>query len=180
MNIQALLADRKSMALALAALAQVFILAGILVRAAMPLWTGQEIRIDTIPVDPRSLFRGNYALLRYEFSSIEGEYVPDDTYLREGEVIYVSLQPGEDGKHVFAAATLEKPETGVYLRGRVQGAGFGRWRSNIPVDYGIEAFFAPREEALALESELRDGGVAVLMVSQSGRARLKDVIGEEQ
>ncbi len=48
----------------------------------------------------------------------------------------------------------------------------------LPIKYGIEAFFAPRERALQLEKDLRGGGVAVLMVSSGGKARLMDVIAE--
>ena len=44
------------------------------------------------------------------------------------------------------------------------------------VRFGIEAFFAPKEKALELEKDLRNGGAAILMVSNSGRAALKDVI----
>ena len=42
--------------------------------------------------------------------------------------------------------------------------------------YGVEAFFASKETALALEEDLRDGGVAVLMIADDGRARIKNVI----
>ena len=35
-----------------------------------------------------------------------------------------------------------------------------------------------KEEAIDLEGRLRDGGIAVLMVSDSGVARLKDVVGK--
>ncbi len=179
MTIQDLKSDRRLQALALAVFAQAFILCAILVRAAMPLWVGQEIRVDTMPVDPRSLFRGNYAQLRYDFSTVPGLQATGENYLRQGEVIYVSLEPGPGGKHVFGSASLVEPEEGVYLRGRLQSGGGRWWSSDLPINYGIEAFFAPKEEALALERELRDGGVAVLMVSASGRARLKEVIGEE-
>ena len=40
--------------------------------------------------------------------------------------------------------------------------------------YGIEAWFAPKAEALRLERELRDGAVAVLMIDASGKAALKE------
>ena len=49
---------------------QLVVLAGMVVYAAMPLWTGTEIRVKTVPVDPRSMFRGNYAQLRYEFATL--------------------------------------------------------------------------------------------------------------
>ena len=43
------------------------------------------------------------------------------------------------------------------------------------VRYGIEAWFAPPEEARRLEAELRDGGVARLRVAPGGRAALEAV-----
>ena len=71
---------------------------------------------------------------------------------------------------------MEKPESGVFIRGRVTRA----WCStncNLRVKYGIEAFFAPKEKALALESDLRETGMAVLMVSKGGNARIKEIEG---
>ena len=63
----------------------------------------------------------------------------------------------------------------MFLRGRVIGfLPEYQW-----VRYGIEAFFAPKEKALELEKELRNGGIAVLMVARNGRAALKDVIPAE-
>ena len=43
------------------------------------------------------------------------------------------------------------------------------------VKYGIEAFFAPKQKALAMEHTLRAGAVAILMVDEDGQARLKNV-----
>ena len=50
--------DRKKIIIALCAavLLQLMVLSGMLVLAAMPLWTGKEIRVKVVPVDPRSLF----------------------------------------------------------------------------------------------------------------------------
>jgi len=52
-----------------------------------------------------------------------------------------------------------------------------RGLSSFRVKYGIEAFFAPKIKALQLEKDLRSGGVAVLMVSSGGKARLMEVVG---
>ena len=164
---------RGTIALALgAAIAfQVIVLAGMVARAAMPLWTGTQVRVATTPVDPRSVFRGNYARLNYAFSTLPWDALDGSRDLRRGEVVYVSLDAGEDGLHHYAGASLEPPAEGVFLRGRLlPGTIVHRVR------YGIEAFFAPKEEALRLERELRDGGVAVLRVSAGGRAAIEDVV----
>ena len=62
-----------------------------------------------------------------------------------------------------------RPE--VFLRGRIAN-NYSPYR----VKYGIEAFFAPKKKALQLEKDLRNGGVAILMVTRSGRVALKDVV----
>ena len=38
--------------------------------AVYPLWSDVSVKLKTVPVDPRSLFRGNYAQLRYEISRL--------------------------------------------------------------------------------------------------------------
>ena len=171
---------RQKIALMLGAaiILQVAVLAGMVASAAMPLWTGAEVRVATLPVDPRSLFRGNYARLDYAFSTLPEDALDERRELRAGEVVYVSLEPGDDGLHRYAGASLVRPAEGVYLRGRIQRdlspyrIHYGPYR----VRFGIEAFFAPKERALRLERELRDGGVAVLKVSARGRAAIEDIV----
>ncbi|MGE4593900.1 MAG: GDYXXLXY domain-containing protein [Gammaproteobacteria bacterium] len=60
---------------------------------------------------------------------------------------------------------------GVFLRGRATNA-----RRGLSVNYGLEAFFAPKEKALQLEKDLRSGAIAVLMVDGSGHARIKEIL----
>ena len=150
---------------------QLLLLVGMVAKAALPLWIGTEIRVRTVPVDPRSMFRGNYARLRYEFGTLPDDALNEVEALRAGEVVYVTLGQGEDGEFEFADVSLEPPSDGIFLRGRLVEIS-----PPLRVKYGIEAFFAPKERALKLESDLRDGGTAVLMVTGSGKAALKDVI----
>ena len=156
---------------------QLLVLVGMYVNAALPLWTGKEVRVKTVPVDPRSLFRGNYARLNYAFSVLDGDLFPGDKSIRTDEIVYVSLkQPGvekqgKNGLYEYDSVSLEKPDSGVFLRGRIQNRG-----ARYHIKYGIEAYFAPKDKALELEDKLRSNGVSVLMVSKSGKAVLKDVI----
>ena len=150
---------------------QLVVLVGMVAKAALPLWIGTEIRVRTVPVDPRSMFRGNYARLRYDFGTLPDDALNEAEGLRAGEVVYVALRQGEEGEHELADVSLEPPSDGVFLRGRLLGS-----LPPLRVRYGIEAFFAPKERALKLESELRDGGTAILMVTDGGQAALKDVI----
>jgi len=150
---------------------QFLVLVGMLAKAAMPLWTGSEIHVETVPVDPRSMFRGNYARLNYDIGSLPHDVRIDASRLHTGVVVYVVLRERENGLHEYAGAFLEQPEEGIFLRGRITND-YSPYR----VKYGIEAFFAPKQKALKLESELRGGGVAILMVTRSGSVALKDVV----
>ena len=163
-------------ALCIAAGLQFAVLTGMYLLAALPLWTGSEIKIKTIPIDPRSMFRGNYARLRYDISELGVQHFPDHEDLRNGEIVYVVLEPDDNLLYTFSAVSLEEPNSGLYLRGRIQNEFFEEDVSYFRIKYGVEAFFAPKATALDLENELRNGGLAVLMVSGSGKARLKDVI----
>jgi len=155
---------------------QFFILTGMYVNAALPLWTGKEIKISTIPVDPRSMFRGNYARLRYDISQLDTHHFPESDELRNGEVVYIVLKPSTTGLYEFSKGVLKKPDSGVFLRGRIENRHYEKKVKSFRIKYGIEAYFAPKEKALALEKNLRVSGVAVLMVTKEGRARLKDVV----
>ena len=144
--------------------------------AVYPLWTGQEIKLKTIPIDPRSMFRGNYARLRYQIGTIPAKDIDTIRAPRHGEPVYVGLKPGKNGIYVYDRAYLERPPDAVYIRGRIQAQNRRDTSSRYPVLYGIEAFFAPKEKALQLEKTMRQGGIAMVMIAGNGKATLKDVL----
>lgn len=157
--------------------AQVLMLAGEYLNSVYPIWFGKEIKLKTIPVDPRSIFRGNYARLNYDISRLPLAEIHKDTSLRQHTIVYISLKENDKGIYELASTSLEKPEQGIFIRGRIQNP---RWLwnsgSSLTINYGIEAFFAPKKRALKLERDLRNGGIAVVMVASNGKATLKDVI----
>jgi uncharacterized membrane-anchored protein len=166
--------------IALAIVFQVAVLASEYLGAVYPLWTGKEIRLKVVPVDPRSLFRGNYAQLRYDISTIDVKDLGEQNQFRNGEFVYIKLRPGIDGADVFDGAGLDKPATGLFIRGRIRSSNGQEEVRKCEVRYGIEAFFAPKEKALALERELRNGGIAVVMIADNGKSALKDIIPKQK
>ena len=56
---------RRLAALVAAVLLQLAVLGGLFVYSQYPLWVGTEVRLATVPVDPRDLFRGQYVRLNY-------------------------------------------------------------------------------------------------------------------
>lgn len=173
--------SRKRLILALAAVValQISVLAAEFINAVYPLWNGRPILLQTHPVDPRSLFRGNYALLNYDISEIPGDDINQERTPRNGEVVFVKLKRDAGGIYRYHGAGLKKPQQGVFIRGRIKNYSSGNPASKYRVKYGIEAFFAPKEKALALEKRLRKQAFAKIMVAEHGKAALQDVVGKK-
>ncbi|MBW8184706.1 GDYXXLXY domain-containing protein [Shewanella nanhaiensis] len=133
--------------------------------AVWPIWTGKAVVLKTQPVDPRSLFRGNYVRLNYDISRVERE---DAEAFKLGSVVYLTLEENS-GLWQAKEVTREMPSEGDFIRGRVRS----HYGEVLSIDYGIEAFFMPKEKALAVEKEMQGTGTAQVEVyiSSSGKAR---------
>jgi uncharacterized membrane-anchored protein len=143
-----------------------------------PLWTGEEVRLEIAPVDPRSMFRGNYARLAYTVASVDAKlFEGSEEMLRKGEVVYVFVEEGEGEVWHATRVQLEQPLSGLFLRGRMIRA-WSHDEQPLQIRYGIEAWFAPKEKALEIEAAARrsqgegERAYAVIAVSGSGRAAL--------
>ncbi|AQS35955.1 putative membrane-anchored protein [Shewanella psychrophila] len=133
-----------------------------------PIWTGTPIVLKTQPYDPRSLFRGNFVRLSYELNQVESDNASD---YKLGSIVYVSLK--EDLSHWrFDKLSKLKPETGLFLRGRVRA----NYNDSLSIEYGIEAFFMPKEKALLAQETLRQGALMRIFVSNSGKARALEFV----
>ena len=163
-----------------AIIVQVLILSLEYLNSVYPLWIGQKITLAVRPVDPRSLFRGNYARLNYDIERLDRGLYKDNAFqkAKRGSVIYVSLEKQED---VWVPKTVQpdKPTKELFIRGRVRG---NHPSNQTTVQYGIEAYFAPPEKAKAVERDLRQAqrghdidtslAVAEVMVAPNGKAAL--------
>jgi uncharacterized membrane-anchored protein len=145
-----------------------------------PLWTGERVRLEIVPVDPRSMFRGNYARLNYTVANIDSSlFSGAEKRLRKGEVVYVVLEQ-QDETWRAAGIQLGKPDAEVFLRGRLQ-RNWNADQSSFAVRYGIEAWFAPRDKAIEIEQATRrqqgEGAraFAEVAVAASGRAALVEL-----
>ncbi len=166
--------------LVLVILFQTGVLVMVYLSAQYPLWTGQTILLKTTPRDPRSLFRGNYAFLTYEIANIPAEDINKIRSPRRNEIVYIRLTPLPDksGIYQYNGVDFNKPKTGLFIRGRLQNtdpvtSGF------YLVSYGIEAYFAPKAKALALEKQLAQSALARIRVAPSGKAALEGVIHDK-
>lgn len=103
------------------------------------------VLLETRPVDPRDLLRGDYVILGYALSDIPRELFQGPAFEQPAAEtpVYVALAKQGDF-HVAAAAYLQKPrdETRPVLRGRVVQS---RWSAGQPnsvrLEYGIERYY---------------------------------------
>jgi uncharacterized membrane-anchored protein len=101
-------------------LAQIGFLCVMIRSNARILATGTKVLLETVPVDPHDLFRGEYAALRYRISTVE---FPPDRAPGRGDPVYVVLAPRGRFWAVESASAdrpAETPEGRVIIRGTVQ------------------------------------------------------------
>ena len=129
--------------------------------------TGQEIILQTAPIDPRDIFRGDYVRLNYLFSQVPAQRLEDsilESGLRKGQKVYLSLTTDRNGitqgNHLYTAP----PANGSYLSGRVKT----HWpyrdyqknkrpeltranRQPVAVKYGIEQYYVEQGKGKIME-----------------------------
>lgn len=165
------------------------ILSGMIVGHAWPLWTGRVITMKVVPVDPRDLFRGEYARLDTAASQLyrEGSKMPQPSRgslvrpldrvfeeARRGTVVYVQLAQSGGGDYIPVSASLEPAEGAINLRGRVRYPG----GSFMPVDYGLDAFYMQEGKGHRVEEAIRQRRNVQMQVAvaSSGHSRIKTLL----
>ncbi len=155
------------------------VIAGLFLYNYRTIATGEEIEIEIVePIDPRDLFRGQYATLRYSISRLNiSEYQVEGNF-SDGGTIYLSLEKKERYWRVKEIAK-KSPSDSVYcIKGEIQSIQGG----SIEVEYGIEEFFADPETARRIERERDSDNISgIVVIDQSCNAVLRGVmIGEEE
>ncbi|WP_181832489.1 GDYXXLXY domain-containing protein [Bosea caraganae] len=164
---------------------------GLLVQSrASILSSGAEIRLKTEPVDPRDLFRGDYVVLNYEISRFDLVGTEGDRVFKRGETIYVRLAPNAEGFARVVAAYKARPDVKApeaVIAGTVRSEGAcpndaqntlqcDRGRTGLRVAYGLESYFVPQGEGLAIEHTERSRIEVVAAVAASGQAAIKRLL----
>jgi uncharacterized membrane-anchored protein len=129
---------------------------------------GEEIRLRVRPVDPIDPFRGAYVALSYPDLRAHGARAAGGGLgsREDGDdsgVVYVTVHE-DDGVWVAEDWSRTRPDDATYLRCSDRG-----WQ----VRCGIESWFLPQSEALALEEAVSRGTVvATVKVDGRGNAAL--------
>ena len=125
--------------------------------------TGTTVVLQTVPVDPRSLFQGDFVRLDYEIAQLPTWW--DDKAI--GHTVYVELREGADEVWRSRRYHREKPEPGrVFLKGTVT--------SGDRLDFGIGTYFVP--EGTGREIERAQDVKVRAAVSKGGSAVIKGLL----
>lgn len=137
---------------------------------------GQVIWLETQPVDPRDLLRGDYVRLNYKISDVPRSKFfapPLAGELTSGTTVLVAVAPA--GTNQFYEVTRASTEPFIASANEVlmHGKTTQDWRNSagsVHIEYGLEQFFVA-EGTGHPQGKL----TAEAVVTKSGRASLKEV-----
>jgi uncharacterized membrane-anchored protein len=128
------------------------------------------------PVDPRSLFQGDYVTLAYEIERVE---LPAGVTAKEGDKVWVLLQPDAAGVARPAGISREKPSSGIAIAGTLsyfEACAEGETCRAARIDYDIGQYFiaegsghhiedaaANDQESVRVEAAIPPDGQAILV-----------------
>lgn len=167
-----------------AVIIQCVILLSMIARQEVLIKTGTKVMLKCVPVDPRSLFSGDYVRLNYEISEIrkgetEKEKVKFDEF-SDGDTIYVALEKNKNDRFFSIADYAKSPDElkkkhSLILKGKVDYS-----YAILRVRYGLETYFVPQNEGKDIEAGMAEVSAEV-SVADDGRSALSRlfIAGEE-
>lgn len=138
--------------------------------------TGTPVVLQTVPVDPRSLFMGDYARLAYSISQLrlDGDAaLGGDKDFKRHDTIWIALKPESDGAKAVSVHHQRSaiPPDLLPLKGEVQNSIEIEWdrtsnktirQRTLNVRYGIEQYYI--QEGSGRQIERPQGGEKVSML----------------
>jgi uncharacterized membrane-anchored protein len=168
------------------ALVQIGFLSWIIAGRAAILRNGKEVLLKIEPVDPRDLLRGDYIILGYDISRIPVKMIaniPAGKFSSDDTSIVVRLKQGADGYWTPTTAWFGKAPTPAAadeadIAGHVaEGWDLRSEGMTIAPDYGIERFYLPEGEGMAIQDDMRVRPFGIrLALASDGTAQIKALV----
>lgn len=163
----------------------------LLAMTVVPLKTilyGTEILLETRPVDPRDLFRGDYVILSLKIEEIDIEKV-DETLRRKlieyslpyNKELYVVIKEANGVYEADRVTEVKPANKELYLKAKFMYGVFNDPSGNpkISVSYNIDKYFVPENTGGTLEEMARNGELFVKAKVSSGYVTITDVIQKD-
>ncbi|MDX2507609.1 MAG: GDYXXLXY domain-containing protein [Gammaproteobacteria bacterium] len=152
--------------------------------------------LETRPIDPRSLFRGDYVRLKYDINNLQLDELSGDRTFKINDTVYVVLEqngPFWDAQGIYLQRPVlpESPANSPkkrrhVIRGVIKTVNNRHWSrddktvvdvTSLRVSYGIENYFVPEGEGLKLERpEPGDKVTLEVALDKDGRAAIKTLL----
>lgn len=168
-----------ALALGALALVQLYVPVSMILEREEVLNEGAEFRFRTAPVDPNDPFRGKYITLDFTNNTIA---VSDGQEWRQGEEVYVLLEPDSAGFASITAASKTRPSgDGVFMKASVRFVYSGA-PAHLVIDYPFDRYYMEETRAYPAEQIYRESqsdttSTTYALVSvKAGEAVLKDVL----
>ncbi|QKC83545.1 GDYXXLXY domain-containing protein [Mesorhizobium sp. NZP2077] len=168
------------------ALVQIGFLSWIIAGRAAILRHGKEVLLKIEPVDPRDLLRGDYIILSYDISRIPVKMIaniPAGKLSSDDTSIAVRLKKGVDGYWTPTTAWFGKaPTQAAADEADISGHVAAGWDlreegASIAPDYGIERFYLPEGEGMAIQNDMRVRPFGIkLVLASDGTAQIKALV----
>lgn len=167
--------------LLLACLVPVVILLGMCFTPFYTLMTGKEIILQTRPIDPTDLFRGDYVTLSYDAEEVPKELVEEEVIneMRDGRggiKVYVTLKK-KNGIDTPVKVSLVKPQSGVvYLKGTLDYIGDNRDQNEVAfIQYSLDKYFVEDNTGMDWEASSAKGEILAKAKVKNGYAILTGI-----
>ena len=150
---------------------------------------GTEVTLQTQPVDPRDLLRGDYVVLGYDISQLAAGALAGQPTAERNPIVFVKLAPNASGLYEAVSVHAEPVAVtapDVLIRGRVAygtscGSAGRAFCDTLTVRYGLESYFVPEGEGKTLEQARNQRKLRVVAaVLPSGRAAIKRLLLDGQ
>ncbi|MEH7073077.1 GDYXXLXY domain-containing protein [Neobacillus drentensis] len=171
--------NKRAKQLVLACCVPVLILLGLCVKPLYTLLTGEEMILQTKPVDPSDLFRGDYVTLRYEAEEVPKKLVEQSVLTRlqkrGGEFEVYILMEKKNGVHTPIKVTLTKPDKGEFLNGTISYIDKDNLGQEIAyIEYGLDNYYVEDNTGTEWETASTKGEILAKIKVTNGYAILTD------
>ena len=142
--------------------AQILLLLAIIGGKEYILNTGTTVVLQTVPVDPRSLLQGDFAILGYKISTLP----TSPSGWSPGSTVFVTLVDRGEVWEALRYSSRKPSSDEVFIKGTVDNRGL--------LDFGIGTYFVPEGTGRIIE---RAGDVKVeVSVDSRGKAVIKRIL----
>ncbi|MBV7506177.1 GDYXXLXY domain-containing protein [Bacillus sp. sid0103] len=172
--------NKRAKQLVLACCVPVLILLGMCVMPLYTLLVGEEMILQTKPLDPSDVFRGDYVTLQYEAEEVPIKLVEKSVVTRlqdlGGEFGVYVLMEKKNGVHTPIKVTLSKPDKGEFLNGTVSYIDKDNQGQEIVyIKYDLDNYYLEDNTGTEWEKASAKGEILAKLKVNKGYAILTDI-----